>query len=70
MVTFQLGGRYFETRSRRRAGDVLHAISGLAARTVLLRTPDGDVEVPTGQVRPGDVVVDPARAPRSPSTAP
>ena len=57
MVTFQLGGRYFETRSRRRAGDVLHAISGLAARTVLLRTPDGDVEVPAGQVRPGDVLV-------------
>jgi Cu+-exporting ATPase len=57
MVTFQLGGRYFETRSRRRAGDVLHAISGLAARTVLLRTPDGDVEVPAGQVRRGDVVV-------------
>jgi len=57
MVTFQLGGRYFETRSRRRAGDVLHAISGLAARTVLLRTPDGDVEVPAGQVRRGDVVI-------------
>lgn len=57
MVTFQLGGRYFETRSRRRAGDVLHAISGLAARTVLLRTPDGDVEVPAGSVRPGDVVI-------------
>jgi Cu+-exporting ATPase len=57
MVTFQLGGRYFETRSRRRAGDVLHAISGLAARTVLLRTPDGDVEVPAGQVRPGDVLI-------------
>jgi Cu+-exporting ATPase len=57
MVTFQLGGRYFETRSRRRAGDVLHAISGLAARSVLLRTPDGDVEVPAGQVRPGDVLI-------------
>ncbi|GAA4752032.1 heavy metal translocating P-type ATPase [Amnibacterium soli] len=57
MVTFQLGGRYFETRSRRRAGDVLHAISGLAARSVLLRTPEGDVEVPAGQVRPGDVVI-------------
>jgi Cu+-exporting ATPase len=57
MVTFQLGGRYFETRSRRRAGDVLHAISGLAARSVLLRTPDGDVEVPAGQVRRGDVVI-------------
>uniref|UniRef100_UPI0035CA05FF heavy metal translocating P-type ATPase n=1 Tax=uncultured Amnibacterium sp. TaxID=1631851 RepID=UPI0035CA05FF len=57
MVTFQLGGRYFETRSRRRAGDVLHAISGLAARSVLLRTPDGDVEVPAGRVRRGDVVV-------------
>ncbi|GAA2752140.1 heavy metal translocating P-type ATPase [Amnibacterium kyonggiense] len=57
MVTFQLGGRYFETRSRRRAGDVLHAISGLASRTVVLRTPEGDVEVPAGQVRPGDVLI-------------
>ncbi len=57
MITFQLGGRYFETRSRRRAGDVLHAISGLAAKAVTLRTADGDVAVPVGQVRRGDIVV-------------
>ena len=34
MVTFQLGGRYFESRSRRRAGDVLSALGNLAAKNV------------------------------------
>src|SRR5699024_6918928 len=34
MTTFQLAGRYFETRSRRSAGDVLHALSDLAATSV------------------------------------
>ncbi|MBM7412324.1 Cu+-exporting ATPase [Clavibacter michiganensis] len=41
MVTFQLGGRYFETRARRRAGDVLNAIGDLAVRQARLMQPDG-----------------------------
>jgi Cu+-exporting ATPase len=34
LTTFQLTGRYFETRSRRKAGDVLGALSALAATHV------------------------------------
>ncbi len=34
MTTFQLAGRYFETRSRRKAGDVLGALNALAATHV------------------------------------
>lgn len=41
MVTFQLGGRYFETRARRRAGDVLNALGALAVRTVRRLDDDG-----------------------------
>ncbi|SMQ57697.1 heavy metal translocating P-type ATPase [Agreia sp. VKM Ac-1783] len=58
MITFQLGGRYFETRSRRRAGDVLNAIGNLAVRTARLRLPDGTEEVvPSTSLRIDDVVV-------------
>lgn len=58
MITFQLGGRYFETRSRRRAGDVLNAIGNLAAREARIRTADGvETVVPTGRLRVGDTVV-------------
>jgi Cu+-exporting ATPase len=42
MITFQLGGRYFETRSRRRAGDVLSAIGNLAATSVRVLRHDPD----------------------------
>lgn len=34
MTTFQLAGRYFETRSRRKAGDVLGALNALSATHV------------------------------------
>ena len=34
MTTFQLAGRYFETRSRRKAGDVLNALHALAPSEV------------------------------------
>ncbi|QPZ37974.1 heavy metal translocating P-type ATPase [Paramicrobacterium chengjingii] len=37
MTTFQLAGRYFETRSRRKAGDVLGALGALAATHVRIR---------------------------------
>ena len=59
MVTFQLGGRYFESRSRRRAADVLEAIGDLAAReaTVLDAESGGERIVPIGQLRTGDTVV-------------
>lgn len=57
MTTFQLAGRYFETRSRRKAGDVLGALSSLAATHVrILRHGIENVE-PAGALRVGDVFV-------------
>ncbi|MEP6843959.1 MAG: heavy metal translocating P-type ATPase [Pseudolysinimonas sp.] len=54
MVTFQLAGRYFETRSRRRAGDVLQALGELAVKEVRLVTPSGEELVPTERLAVGD----------------
>lgn len=59
MVTFQLGGRYFESRSRRRAADVLEAIGDLAAREATVRDPATGHErvIPIGQLKAGDTIV-------------
>ncbi|MBF4621447.1 cation-translocating P-type ATPase [Clavibacter sp. VKM Ac-2542] len=58
MVTFQLGGRYFETRARRRAGDVLNAIGDLAVRQARLLQPDGtETVVSASTLCVGDRVV-------------
>jgi len=58
MVTFQLGGRYFESRARRRAGDVLHALGALAVKQVRLLLPDGREEVvPTERLGVGEQYV-------------
>jgi P-type Cu+ transporter len=58
MITFQLGGRYFETRARRRAGDVLNAIGNLAAKEVRVQDADGSEKiVPAASLRVGDLFV-------------
>jgi P-type Cu+ transporter len=57
MTTFQLAGRYFEARSRRRAGDVLGALGALAARTARVRRPDGEQVVPIERLRRGEECV-------------
>lgn len=57
MTTFQLAGRYFETRSRRRAGDVLGALSGLAATEVRVLHDGVEHVVPVGRLAVGDVFV-------------
>jgi Cu+-exporting ATPase len=58
MITFQLGGRYFETRARRRAGDVLNAIGSLAAREVRIEDADGATRIiPASALKVGDVFV-------------
>jgi P-type Cu+ transporter len=62
MVTFQLAGRYFESRSRRRAADVLDAIGDLGVTEATLVDEDdvgGTVErvVPVGLLRVGHVVL-------------
>ncbi|UYY83631.1 heavy metal translocating P-type ATPase (plasmid) [Arthrobacter sp. YA7-1] len=57
MITFQLGGRYFEARSRRRAGDVLNALGRLSTKEVRVRRAGAEVLLPIGQLRAGDTFV-------------
>ncbi|TDW76543.1 Cu+-exporting ATPase [Kribbella pratensis] len=57
MTVFQLAGRYFETRSRRRAADVFGALSRLATPTARVLRDGVEVDVPTGQVVKGEIVV-------------
>ena len=57
MTVFQLAGRYFETRSRRRAADVFNAIGNLAAPTTRLIVDGHEVAVPTATVAVGDTAV-------------
>ncbi|TXK19963.1 copper-translocating P-type ATPase [Homoserinibacter sp. GY 40078] len=57
MTTFQLAGRYFETRARRRAGDVLDALAALAPTTARVLRDGREVEIPVEELRAGDLVV-------------
>lgn len=57
MVTFQLAGRYFESRSRRRAADVLEAIGDLGVTEAQLLVDDEERTVPLSAVRVGNLVV-------------
>lgn len=57
MTTLQLAGRYFETRSRRRAGDVLGALSRLAATEVRVLRDGAESVRPAAQLAVGDVFV-------------
>ncbi|MGH2275199.1 MULTISPECIES: heavy metal translocating P-type ATPase [Microbacterium] len=57
MTTFQLAGRYFESRSRRKAGDVLDALAALAPDRARVVRDGVEVVVPSGQVRVGELVV-------------
>ncbi|MEJ1089944.1 heavy metal translocating P-type ATPase [Microbacterium sp. Mu-80] len=57
MTTFQLAGRYFETRSRRKAGDVLGALNALAATHVRVLRDGVEAIEPAGTLRTGDVFI-------------
>ncbi len=57
MTVFQLAGRYFETRSRRRAGDVLGALSALATSTARIVRDGEEVVRSVTELRKGDVFV-------------
>lgn len=57
MTTFQLAGRYFETRSRRKAGDVLGALSQLAATHVRIQRDGSEQIISAAQLRVGEVFV-------------
>ncbi|WP_230379561.1 HAD-IC family P-type ATPase [Microbacterium sp. ZXX196] len=57
MTTFQLAGRYFETRSRRKAGDVLGALNALAATHVRVVRDGVEAIEPATALRIGDIFV-------------
>ncbi|MFT4123639.1 MAG: heavy metal translocating P-type ATPase [Microbacteriaceae bacterium] len=57
MVTFQLAGRYFETRSRHTAGDVLGALARLSVKRARVLVDGEERVVPTEALRPGDELV-------------
>jgi Cu+-exporting ATPase len=57
MTTFQLAGRYFESRSRRRAGDVLGALTALGASEARVRRDGVESMVAIEQLRRGDLLV-------------
>ncbi|MGO2111267.1 MAG: heavy metal translocating P-type ATPase [Pseudoclavibacter sp.] len=54
MTTFQLAGRYFETRSRRKAGDVLGALNRLAATHVRVVRDGAERVEPAASLRVDD----------------
>ena len=56
LTTFQLAGRYFETRSRRRAGDVLGALTALGATEARVSDSSGERMVPVTELSVGDVI--------------
>ncbi len=59
VTTFILAGRYFEQRSKRRAGAALRALLELGAKDVAVLGPDGTTEtrVPVEQLAVGDLFV-------------
>ncbi|TSD52975.1 copper-translocating P-type ATPase [Aeromicrobium piscarium] len=57
LTTFQLAGRYFETRSRRRAADMLEALGELASAEARVIRGGEERVVPTETVRVGETIV-------------
>ncbi len=58
VTTFMLGGRFFEARARRSAGQAMRELAAAGARDVCVLTADGSQQrVPIGQLRPGDTFV-------------
>ena len=57
VTTFILAGRYFETRSKRRAGAALRAMLELGAKDVTVRRGGGEQRIPIEQLNVGDEFV-------------
>jgi magnesium-transporting ATPase (P-type) len=63
VTTFILAGRYFEARSKRRAGAALKALLELGAKDVVVLRDGVETRIPTDQLDVGDLfVVRPASA--------
>jgi Cu+-exporting ATPase len=54
VTTFILAGRYFEARSKRRAGAALRALLELGAKDVTVLRDGAEVRIPAGQLAVGD----------------
>src|SRR5262249_1697751 len=54
VTLFILAGRFFEERSKRRAGSALRALLELGAKDVTVRRDGAEVRVPVGQLAVGD----------------
>ncbi|MDL9935213.1 heavy metal translocating P-type ATPase [Gordonia sp. ABSL1-1] len=57
VTTFLLAGRYFEKRSKRRAGDALRALMDLGAKDVAVRRAGAEIRIPIDQLVVGDEFV-------------
>ncbi|GAC67044.1 heavy metal translocating P-type ATPase [Gordonia soli] len=57
VTTFLLAGRYFEKRSKRRAGEALRALLDVGAKDVAVRRDGGEVRIPVGELVVGDEFV-------------
>ncbi|MCS7476921.1 heavy metal translocating P-type ATPase [Umezawaea endophytica] len=57
VTTFLLAGRYFESRSRRGAVDLLSALAGLAVKDVRVLRDGAEHVVPVAELRVGDLFV-------------
>ncbi|MGW1116105.1 heavy metal translocating P-type ATPase [Streptomyces tanashiensis] len=57
VVTFILLGRYLEARAKRKAGTALRALMELGAKDVAVLRGGGEVRVPAGDLRTGDLFV-------------
>ncbi len=57
VTTFLLAGRYFEVRSKRRAGSALRALLQLGSKDVAVLRGGREERVPVGQLAVGDVFV-------------
>ena len=54
VTMFLLAGRYFEARSKRRAGDALRALLQLGAKDVTVLRDGGEQRIPVGELRVDD----------------
>jgi len=57
VTTFLLAGRWFEKRSKRRAGAALRALLSLGAKDVTVLRDGAEVSVPAGELAVGDLFV-------------
>ena len=57
VVTLVLLGKWLEARAKRQTTEAIRALNALRPERARVRRPDGDRDVPVGEVRVGDLVV-------------